>query len=165
LAKLQLLAFPLDVEDRDRPDLRISSAGREIGIELTEMIPPAFAQAHAIANQHYPNAVVDRSIFTWGRSFTTKQIHDHLAKSTGLTGPGWAGDSVEREWAAAANDAVKAKTAKLNQAGYQLYADNWASGIRERPGPGAESGTRCDFPRCAIHGQWDHHVRPRPSVD
>lgn len=135
LAHHGIFEFPLSFEDRDRPDLLISSNGAQLGAELTELVPPAYAHARAIANQYHPSAVIDRSIFTWGASFTSQQIHDHLKQATRLSGPGWAGDSVERELAAAMNDALTIKADRLNQPGYAHYAENWLVAYASSPGP------------------------------
>lgn len=135
LAKLGRLAFPLAIDPSDRPDLRISSADAEIGIEVTEIVPQAFAEADAIANKCYPGAVVDRSLFRWGARFTPQQIHEHLSRSTGLTGPPWVGDSCEREWAAAANETIRTKTTKLNQHGFVHFSKNWLAAYASAPEP------------------------------
>lgn len=135
LARHGVLGFPLSFEDRDRPDLLISSNGIEIGAELTELVPPALAHANAIKNLHYPTAVLDRSIFTWGAAFSPQQIHEHLKQATKLSGPGWAGDAVERELAAAMNGALTTKAERLNQPGYSHYSENWLVAYASSPGP------------------------------
>jgi len=70
LAKQCLIDFPLSAEVRsppeDRPDLYISSATGEIGVELIEAVCEWLAQAHAIRNKHYPDAVVSRFMFPQG---------------------------------------------------------------------------------------------------
>jgi hypothetical protein len=90
LAHLGRIDFPLEFSFADRPDLRLHLPAGTVGIELTEVVPPAYAQADAIQNQYYPDATVDRSIFTWGTQFTAAEIHQHLAHvGQRLTGPGW----------------------------------------------------------------------------
>lgn len=136
IASCGLFQFPLEVTRQDRPDLRIEAVGITIGVELTEVVPPSYAQAVAIRNQHYPHATVDRSIFTWGMTFTPAQIHSHLQAAGGkLTGPGWAGNAVEQEWTAAVNDAISSKATKLNKPGFTILQRNWLAIYTSSPGP------------------------------
>ena len=79
LSESSIIHFPVTVEFRDRPDLLLCMPEDSAGIEITEVVPESYAQAVAIRNQDYPNAIVDRSIFTWGESYTAKQIHRHLS--------------------------------------------------------------------------------------
>lgn len=136
LAKGRFIDFPVCIIREDRPDLRIEMQSRSAGIEITEVVPPMYAQAVAIRNEDYPDARVDRSIFTWGAQFKAKDIHKHLTKVGGkLTGPGWTGDSVEREWATAVNESIMKKTKKLNNQGFNVYPNNWLAIYCSSPGP------------------------------
>ena len=145
LATAELLSFPLTVELRDRPDMVVDSAGLDIGIELIELIPPAYAQAVAIANREFPSAIVDRSVFGWGTSWTPEAIREHL-RSEGhrLSGDGWAGDGVEREWATAIRSAIQKKTDRLNCSGFRSFSENWLGTYASSPGPifNGEVGSR-----------------------
>lgn len=146
LAHLGFVQFPAGIFQEDRPDLRLELPSGNVGVEVTEVVPPTYAKADAIRNQHYPNAVVDRSIFTWGATFTAKEIHDHLSRvGRDLTGPGWAGDSVEREWAAAMNEAIKTKIEKLNRAGFTLCKQNWLAAYSSSPGPALKMSHAAKF--------------------
>jgi len=136
LAHIGLIGFPLEFSFADRPDLRLQVPAGAVGIEITEVVPPAYAQADAIRNQHYPEATIDRSIFTWGAQFTAAEIHRHLAHvGRKLAGPGWAGDSVERGWAAAVNEAISVKCEKLNRPGFTICDRNWLAAYTSSPGP------------------------------
>lgn len=136
LASGGVLEFPLAVEMGDRPDLRLNSAGRDIGIELMELVPPAYAHAVAIANTEFPSAIVDRSVFGWGTTWASEDIRQHLrCEGHRLSGPGWAGDAVEREWANAVRGAVKKKTERLNAEGFDSLAENWLGTYSSSPGP------------------------------
>ena len=136
LSNFPYFHFPVTVEFKDRPDLRLYMPEDSIGIEITEVVPEIYAQADAIRNRNYPNATVDRSIFTWGAKYTSKQIHDHLSTVGGkLTGPGWTRDAVEQEWADAVSNSIKVKQRKLNTEGYSLFPKNWLAAYTSVPGP------------------------------
>lgn len=146
LAHLGFIQFPVEIFREDRPDLRLVLPSGTAGVEVTEVVPPAYAMADAIRNQTYPNAAVDRSVFTWGAEFTAEEIHRHLSRvGQQLTGPGWAGDSVEREWAAAMNEAIHTKIEKLNRAGFTLCDQNWLAAYSSSPGPALEMSHAAKF--------------------
>jgi len=136
LAEAKFIEFPACIIREDRPDLRIEMPSGSVGTEITEAVPPAYAQAVAIRDKDYPDAIVDRSIFTWGAQFSGGEIHNHLAKNRGkLSGPGWEGDAVERELATAVNESIIKKTEKLNKQGFTIYPNNWLAIYTSSPGP------------------------------
>jgi len=136
LAADEWLKFPLVVELDDRPDIVLDSGGSEIGIELMELVPPTYAQAVAIVNREFPDAIVDRSVFGWGTEWAPEGIREHLStEGHRLSGEGWAGDAVEREWADAVRSAVAKKTERLNVSGFRLFAKNWLGTYESSPGP------------------------------
>lgn len=129
--------FPLTIELDDRPDIVLESDGLKIGIELMELIPAAYAQAVAIANREFPKeTIVDRSVFGWRTEWTPEGIREHLrTEGHRLSGDGWAGDAVEREWAEAVRNAVAKKTERLNASGFRLFTKNWLGTYASSPGP------------------------------
>lgn len=129
--------FPVKVLFADRPDVRLEMPSVSVGIELREVVPPAYAQADAIRNEYYPDAFIDRSLFSWGAQFTAKEIHAHLSRPCDeqLTGSPWHADEVERELAEAVNEAIAEKMRKLNEPGFSIYAQNWLSIYASSPGP------------------------------
>lgn len=138
LAKAGLFSYPLDLKRKDKPDLVIQMPTGDIGIEITEAVPQIYAHADAIRNQHYPNAFIDRSIFTWGTQFTPQQIHDHLKQSPQILSndsPGWTGDTVETELARAIEAAFEKKLTKLNGPTFRLFPQNWLAIYASVPGP------------------------------
>jgi hypothetical protein len=140
-----VLRFPLTPKVGERPDLLLSVPRATLGVEITETVPPCLAQADAIAQQYYPNAVVDRSIFKWGAEFTPQEIHAHLARANKLTGPGWMGDSVEREFAVAASETICAKTISLNKPGYGAADSYWLVAYTSSPGPALDIRAAAEF--------------------
>ena len=136
LVSAEILQFPLSVELADRPDIVVDSAGHRIGIELMELIPPAYAQAVAIANRDFPSAIVDRSMFGWGATWTRADIRKHLrCEGYRLSGDGWAGNAVEQEWAEAVRGAIEKKTERLNSPGFGVFSENWLGTYASSPGP------------------------------
>ncbi len=151
LSGFSFIHFPVQVEFKDRPDLRLYMPEESTGIEITEVVPECYAQAVAIRNQYYPKAIVDRSIFTWGKKYTAKQIHSHLSTvGNKLTGPGWTSDRVEQEWADAVNESIRNKLKKLNTKGYSVFPKNWLAVYTSSPGPMLkinQAGFLINFPK------------------
>ena len=146
LAKIGFIDFPVSVIHRDRPDLRIKTPKASIGIELTEIVPCVYAKAVAIRNRYYPNVTVDRSIFSWGKQFSSKAIHNHLKKAGSKpTSTVWLGDSVEQEWAEAANSCISRKTKKLNKPEFTLFRYNCLSAYTSSPGPMLKVRNSCSL--------------------
>ncbi|MBN8734162.1 MAG: hypothetical protein J0L64_26735 [Acidobacteria bacterium] len=106
-----------------------------VGVELTEVVARSLAQADAIANKHYPSAVVDASLFLRETQLAPQEIHQHLQSADTLAGPGWSGDSVEREWAAGVLDAINDKTDSLKKSGYRQADAYWLVAYVSTPGP------------------------------
>jgi hypothetical protein len=129
IANLNLLDYPLRPEKGERPDIVLSSPSGCIGIEVTEAIPEHYARALAIKNREFPNAYIDLSMFSWGsKPKTSKMIRDIFrTQGNRLSGLGWTGDSVERQWTACILEAVKNKTLKLNEPTWRLQKHNWLS--------------------------------------
>ena len=172
LATNGLLTFPLVVELKDRPDLIIDSAGRAIGMELMELVPPSYAQALGIANVDFPSGIVDRSVFTWGREWNSESIREHLEREGHrLSGDGWAGDAVESEWAAEVRGAIDKKTERLNSSGFQILEENWLGTYASTPGPGLDVRVAAELlmsrgisrsvrmPNNAMHATCETHAR------
>jgi hypothetical protein len=138
LSRTACLHFPLRLQKGERPDFDIESHSGAIGVEITEAIPEDYAQAVAIENTKYPErkAQVDEALFAWGSPKKSPQdIHRLLEKSGDrFTGPGWVGDSVEREWATAVLETIRSKTAKLNEASFRRQPENWLAIFDNIPG-------------------------------
>ena len=136
MATSDLLEYPIELIFSDRPDLILKQPNIQIGIEIIELIPPAYAHAVAIRNEHYSGALVDRSLFGWGATFTSQQIHEYFQGNPNrLTGNGWEGDGVELEWAKAVKKAVEHKVEKLNSSGFNVFPSNWLALYASSPGP------------------------------
>ena len=140
IAECGVLDFPLTAEVRlppeDRPDVYISSASGEIGIEVIEAVSQWLAEAHAIRNKHYPNAAISRFMFPKGYTPTAKEIHKKL-KAGSQTSPElpWHGDSVEQDWAEHVDQAIAKKVDARAKPGFKQYDRNWLAVYSSHPGP------------------------------
>jgi hypothetical protein len=140
LAECGLLDFPLTAEVRlppeDRPDVYISSATAEIGIEVIEAVLEWLAQAHAIRNKQYPNAVVSQFMFPKGYTPTVREIHEKLALGGQISPePPWHGDSVEQDWAERVDYAIAKKVKARAKPGFKQYDRNWLAIYSSLRGP------------------------------
>lgn len=124
LARTSHLDYPFSAIKTERPDFVITAGPRSIGIEVTEAT--TLGHVHSVANQQFPEGVmIDESLFRYGVApLSRSEIEAHL-RSRKLTGPGWVGDEVERDWAAGVLDSVARKTRKLNEDTYSRLGQNW----------------------------------------
>ena len=105
-----------------------------IGVETTEAINRDYvrAQMHPAAQEE--GAVVDPSLYKWGtEGRPTSQIREEAGR-TQLSGYGWGGDSVEREFARSIVDVVHRKTLKL-RSHYERYDNDYLLIYHNHPSP------------------------------
>jgi hypothetical protein len=107
------LLFPLSVEKRESPDFHIKQASTSYGIEATEIINPDYARTVTLPEAKHQESVIDPSLFKSGDTGKDLEHLRKLASKKQLTGPGWAGNSVEIEFAVSVRDAVNKKHRKL----------------------------------------------------
>lgn len=130
------LLLPISVKMGDRPDIYIQSSGEDCGVELMELVPPAYAHAVAIRNKEYPGKIVDRSVFGWSKHWTSSEIRDYLEREGHrLSGYPFMGNSVEREWVESLKHAIDKKTERLNSPGFRVHSENWIGTYSSSPGP------------------------------
>lgn len=113
LGALKRLVYPLSVLHVDKPDFTVSMSSARVGIEVTEAIHRDYARCVALAEHEKPDAVIDASLFRWGDPEKTLAQLRAIVAASQLTGPGWAGDSVESEWAIHIASIIASKRAKL----------------------------------------------------
>ncbi len=127
LASTSHLAYPIQPQRGDRPDLVLDTAAGKIGIEATEIMPEAYARAEVIRDREFPGTPVDPSLFRPGKAPTTAEEIRALLRASGghLLGPGWSGYSAEQEWAEAVEAAIEDKESKLNGPTFGRQQRNW----------------------------------------
>ena len=104
---------PVRLSKRESPDFLLQTDAGAIGIETTEAVNPDYvrAQMHPASQAH--GSVIDPSLYKWGVTGRSSRRIRHEVQRTRLTGLGWAGDSVETEFAQSVIDIVQRKHAKL----------------------------------------------------
>ena len=120
------LAFPIRIDKSESPDFTMTlNENTSIGVEITEAIQEDYVQTETLPEAQLPESVVDRSCFKWnGPRKPLKEKRD-IASRTALSGPIWAGDDPEKEFAQAIKDITLKKTRNLNKDDFQRFDENW----------------------------------------
>lgn len=130
-------SFPLSILRRERPDFLLQLNGKEVGLEHTEAIHINMAKERSIrADGIGPNVYSPTPTWYDDAPLSSGEITERIVADR--DGDGWAGDSVERNWADAMKNFIAKKTASATKTGYELYKynrlmiyDNWApAGLR-----------------------------------
>ena len=127
LCKYQKISFPFSLSHRDKPDFLINSGASIIGIEVTESIPQKYAEFCALAEREFPDAVFDIGHFRWDVEVLTKNEMRTILANPRITSSGWSGNSAEREWALFIQKSIDTKLAKLANAEFDKFNQNWLS--------------------------------------
>ena len=104
---VEQLSFPLTLTHSDKPDFLLAMFRADVGIEHTEAVPENFTP-HVLPGE--PRK-------------TAGELRREIEADE--SGPGWCGDSPEREWAAAMAHYVKEKMPKATADGFVRYPANW----------------------------------------
>lgn len=119
-----LLGFPLEVTKRERPDFLLSLPSRQVGIEITEAVPPDWAWADARREKlNYDNLIFLHRFRPDELQRSKKEI-DSIARGESR-GDAWEGDSPEREWAHVMFHFAHSKAVSFAKPGYKQYDYNW----------------------------------------
>lgn len=137
LARTRHFSYPMTAISSDQPDLDLHFPLGTRGVEITEAVPRAYAAAVAFGNRSFPGAIIDRSLFGWTRPVPSKkELRQYFTTSASkLTGPGWDGDSVEREWAEGLFDTICKKTESINGPEYRAFPEYWLAVYDNLRGP------------------------------
>jgi hypothetical protein len=118
------LSFPLTLTHSDRPDFVLSMPKGDVGIEHTEAVPENVARAQFLRGKGFGPVVYFTPHATPGEPRkTAAELRQEIESDE--AGDGWAGDSAEREWAAAMAHYVKEKMTKATVDGFAHHAANW----------------------------------------
>ncbi len=124
LAKAGEIAYPMVLERRERPDFRLTMGGANFGIEHTEAISQNDAYKDSIRQEgHGPNGYWLSHSAPGERTKKRSELLEEIQAD--VPGPGWAGDSVEREWAAGMVYFVKTKLTELQKPGFERFDNDW----------------------------------------
>lgn len=118
------LSFPLELIRRERPDFLLRVSNKEIGIEHTEAVPQN--EAHKAVLRDEVNGPKTYFI-THHTPSEPKRTRKDLTQEieANRMGSGWAGDSVEREWADAMFYFIKDKMGIFMKGGFEKFMQNW----------------------------------------
>ena len=123
LSSKEIVSYPYSLKKSERPDFILTLNQNNVGVEVTESIPPAYAECLTIRDKEKPDALIDISHFKIGSPRRSKEELRKLICSSVMNGQGWEGDSAESEWAKWILDAIKRKLRKLRN--YQQLPDHW----------------------------------------
>lgn len=119
-----LLGYPLKVEKRERPDFLLSLPSTQVGIEITEAVPPDGAWTDARRETLNYDNLVFLQRFRPGEPKRSRAEIDAIASGSN-GGDGWAGDAPERDWADAMLHIAHDKAATFAKPGYEHFENNW----------------------------------------
>ena len=125
---------PVRLHKRDAPDFLLEIGNMRIGVEATEAINPDYVRAQMHPAAQEDGAVVDPSLYKWGTQGRSKSQIREEAGRTQLSGYGWAGDSVEREFGQSIIDVVQSKSLKLSSH-YERYDSDHLLIYHNHPSP------------------------------
>jgi hypothetical protein len=125
LAAVSELQYPLELVKKERPDFYLIVGKRRVGIEITEAIQPDYARARVLPEAQSRGSIIDPSLFKWGAPRKSVDELRSIVSETELKGPGWEGNEVEVEWAAAVIEVIERKTEKLRSKGFRKFDENW----------------------------------------
>ncbi len=123
-AETKLLDYPLRLGKQERPDFLLRLPSGDIGIEITEAVPPDWAWADARREKLNYDNLVFLHRFRPGESQRSKDEIDSIARGT-TWGSGWVGDAPEREWAEVMVHFSLQKAKNLAKPGYERFAADW----------------------------------------
>ena len=147
------LRVPVRLYKRESPDFRLETANLVIGLETTEAINPDYVRAQMHPASHADRSVIDPSLYKWGETGrTARRIHDEVRR-TRLSGPGWAGDSVEREFAQSIAEVVDSKHSKLSS-NYGRFDRDCLLVYHNQPTPCIDIGKAIGLAADRLAGYW-----------
>jgi hypothetical protein len=143
IAESDWIQYPVKLGKRERPDYLLTDELSLTGIEITEAVPPDWARVDVARNQLGEQMVMLQR-FCPGEPRRSQEEIDRIASGRARS-DGWAGDSPEREWAAAMLHAFGRKIDVAAKPGFQLFDRNWVLIYDDWPLPGV------DDPKAAAH--------------
>ncbi len=125
LAETELLRYPLALMKRERPDFELRMPGITVGIEVTESVMQDQARLDAIREQEADATAILQPRFRVTDAARSRHELEQLARGELRDSSGWAGNSVERDWAEAVSHCWSGKRASRDRAGFTRFAEVW----------------------------------------
>ena len=124
LVEAEIIHYPMNISQRERPDFLLSMAEIQIGIEHTEAVPENEAHKTFLREKGGGSGVHYMSRNRPGEpKKQAKELIEEIERND--AGDGWGGDTVEREWAAAMFYFVEQKVRKLLSNGFERFEQDW----------------------------------------
>jgi len=130
------LQYPVNLGKRERPDYLLAEKSSFTGIEITEAVPPDWARVD-VRRKVLGEQMLLLQRFRPDEPRRSSAEIDRIASGTARS-DGWAGDSPEREWAAAMLHTFMRKIEVARKPGFQLFDRNWVLIYDNWPLPGVE---------------------------
>jgi len=117
-------SYPFKLIRRERPDFLLTSDTYQIGIEHTEAVPQN--EAHRTVLRDRVNGP-DMYFYPHHQPGEPKKTSAELVKeiTENRVGDGWAGNSVEKEWAEVMFHFVERKVVTLLKNGFETFDEDW----------------------------------------
>ena len=151
LAGAGKLSYPLRLQHRDKPDMVLTCARNETGIEITEAVPTSAAKYFALAAREFPDTVLEIPDLVFDDScLTEKEMRQHLRRSKDRwQGSAWLGDEPERKWAELVHGVIDRKLDRLKQDKFKKHPRNWLAIYDNLPLPdiNLQKAIDCLLPR------------------
>lgn len=159
LSNYNVIYFPFSLNHRDKPDFLVCSGDLAIGVEVTESIPPKYAEFCALAEREFPDVYLDIGHFRWGTEDITKNEMRAILSNPAITSSGWSGDSAEREWALFIQKSIDTKLAKLVNDEFEKFDQNWLSIYDNLPIPNINLQKAISFLQPLLENNWKCNPR------
>lgn len=136
LAENNGLAFPLVLENRERPDFLLKMGQREIGIEHTEVVDEYDAWKNAVRQDGIGPEVYSLNP---PRPRTSRTTRKELVKEIETNqSHGWVGNEAEAHWAQSVLQAIEKKARSMKKAGFERFKRNWLLIYADLRPPGSD---------------------------
>jgi len=124
LADSGAFGYPITLEKRERPDFRLITANRQIGIEHTRSVSENEAHKNALRKKGYgPDTWYISPVPLKELRKSKKELIVQIEQND--PGDGWEGDSPEIQWAEAMISSAKDKSISAVKAGFQRFEEDW----------------------------------------
>ncbi len=121
-------------ESNKSPDRLFCAPDKTIGVEITEAVSQAYADADEYRNKNSPDSLIDLSEFQDGGRGESADPAEMLRHPDSKDrSPGWHGHSVERQLRSLAEARLADKRRKLGH--YDRYDEDWLVIYASAPGP------------------------------
>lgn len=165
LAKYEKLDYPIILKKRESPDWLLDQDGKKIGCEITEAVSFDKLRAESLPEAGAEDSVIDVSLFKHGQEKRSLEELREIASRNKLTGSGWAGDSVEKDYAEIIRDVAVKKTIVLNKNGFEKFSENWLLVYCNYNLPILNQDKAADFCKNILESYWGPETFDRIFVE